>query len=87
MEHLAINLKKGGIKDLLAFFPSNKRNAKALDTHFREASLPQISDWFIKRQAVAAKEALAQELKERLLAEETNDQVKSSVRRCQVDSD
>jgi hypothetical protein len=86
MEHFAANLKKGGIKDLLAFFPSNKRNAKALDAHFRDAGLPQVSDWFMKRQTVAAKEALAQELKERLHAEETNDQVHSSVHPYQVDS-
>jgi len=79
MEHLAVNLKKGGIKDFLAFLPSNKRNAKTLDAHFRGAGLPQVSDWFTKRQTAAAKEALAQELKERFHAEETNEQVRSFV--------
>lgn len=79
MEHLAANLKKGGIKDFLAFFPPNKRNAKVFDAHFRGAGLPQVSDWFVKRQTAAAKEALAQELKERLNAEETNDQARSLI--------
>lgn len=78
MEHLASNLKKGGVKDLLAFFPANKRNAKALDTHFRGAGLPQVADWFTKRQAIIAKETMLQELRERLEADESNEQVKKT---------
>lgn len=84
MEHLAVNLKKGGIKDFLAFFPSNKRNAKTFDAHFRGAGLPQVSDWFMKRQTAAAKEALAQELKERFHAEETNEQIIEVVKEQQT---
>lgn len=75
MEHLSSNLKKGGIKDLLAFFPANKRHAKTLDTHFRSAGLPQVADWFAKRQAIIAKETMLRELHERLESDDSNEQV------------
>lgn len=78
MDHLASTLKKGGVKDLLAFFPANKRHAKTLDTHFREAGLPQVSDWFAKRQTFLAKENMLRELNERLEAEESNEDVRIS---------
>ena len=79
MEHLSVNLNKGSINDFLAFFPSNKRTAKMLDAHFHSAGLPQVSDRLTKHQTAAAKEALAQELKERFHAEETTKQVCSFV--------
>lgn len=75
MDHLASTLKKGGIKDLLVFFPANKRNATSLDAHFRAAGLPQVAEWFAKRQAAIAKETMLRELHERLEAEEPDDQV------------
>jgi len=43
MEHLAGALKKGGIKDLLAFFPVSRRGSKVLEEHFRKEGLPQVS--------------------------------------------
>lgn len=75
MDHLSSTLKKGGVKDLLAFFPANKRHAKTLDTHFREAGLPQVSEWFAKRQTLLAKENMLRELNERLEAEEANEDI------------
>jgi hypothetical protein len=76
MDHLTNNLKKGGIKDILIFFPVNKRTPKNLDAHFRAAGLPQVADWFAKRQAVIAKEIISKELKEKLEAEEPNENVR-----------
>lgn len=78
MDHLSSNLKKGGVKDLLAFLPANKRSAKNLDAHFRGAGLPQVADWFAKRQAALAKEAMLRELHERLEADEPNEDVRLS---------
>ena len=75
MDHLSATLKKGGIKDITAFFPVNKRTPKNVDTHFRAAGLPQVADWFAKRQAVIAKELISRELKERLESEDSNDAV------------
>jgi hypothetical protein len=75
MEHLSATLKRGGIKDLLAFFPVNKRYSKTLDAHFREAGLPQVADWFAKRQYAAAKEVIVRELKELIDAEESSSNV------------
>ncbi len=66
MEHLAGSLKRGGIKDLLAFFPPNKRDDKTLDEHFRKAGLPQIAEWWTKRQTASLKDGLVKALKEML---------------------
>ena len=66
MEHLAGTLKRGGIKDLLLFFPPNKRDDKTLDTHFRQAGLAQIAEWWTKRQYASLKENVVKRLKEML---------------------
>lgn len=78
IDHLSSALKKGGIKDLVGFFPPNKRNAKTLDAHFREAGLPQVADWYAKRQALIAKDVMLKELKERLENEDSNESVSLS---------
>lgn len=62
MEHLAAALKRGGIKDLVLFFPPNKRDDKALDEHFRKAGLPQIAEWWTKRQYASLKDDIIKQL-------------------------
>jgi hypothetical protein len=64
MEHLSTTLRKGGIKDLLLFFPGTKRDNKTLDEHFRKAGLPSVAEWWIKKQYALAKEAIVTTLKE-----------------------
>lgn len=64
IDHLASTLKRGNIKDLLLFFPPNKRDSKALDAFFREKNLPTVADWYTKKQYAIAKDAIMNELKE-----------------------
>lgn len=66
MEHLAGTLKRGGIKDMLAFFPINKREDKVFEEHFRKTGLPQIADWWTKKQYAALKESVMKTLQEML---------------------
>ncbi|PIL36250.1 hypothetical protein GSI_01912 [Ganoderma sinense ZZ0214-1] len=66
MEHLAGTLKRGSIKDLLLFFPPNKRDDKALDEHFRKAGLPQIAEWWTKRQYASLKDGIIKQLQGQL---------------------
>jgi len=75
MDHLSAALKKGGVKDLLVFFPSNKRDAKHLEDHFRGAGLPQVAEWWAKRQYAVIKESIIHEVSEMREREESNDQV------------
>lgn len=63
MEHLAAALRRGNIKDLLLFFPPNRRDAKILDDFFRKEGLPQVAEWFTKKQYALAKEGMIAELK------------------------
>lgn len=76
MDHLSAALKKGGVKDLLAFFPPNKREVKHLEEHFRKAGLPQVADWWAKKQYAVVKESIIKELTDALEREESPEQVK-----------
>jgi hypothetical protein len=64
MEHLSATLKRGGIKDLLAFFPPNKREGKILEEHFKKANLQHVSDWWAKKQYAVVRDSLIKDLKE-----------------------
>ena len=66
MDHVAGALKKGGIKDLLIFFPPNKRSDTVLDAHFRAAGLPQVADWWTRKQNARIKEDITKAIKEAL---------------------
>ncbi len=75
MDHLATTLRKGGVKDLLAFFPGNKRQDKVLEEHFRSAGLPQVADWWAKRQNASLREGVTSALKEMLNNEDSHEDV------------
>src|SRR5260221_12033827 len=75
MDHLSVALKKGGIKDLLAFFSGNKRETKYLEEHFRKEGLPQVADWWTKKQYAALKETIIKELSEMIEHEDSTEQV------------
>ena len=70
MEALAGILKRGGIKDLSAFFPPNRRDDKVLDEHFRKEGLPQVADWWTKKQNALIKEDITNVVRESLEHEE-----------------
>ncbi|KAL1748650.1 hypothetical protein HDZ31DRAFT_29058 [Schizophyllum fasciatum] len=86
MEHLASALKKGGIKDLLLFFPANKRDAKSLEEHFRSAGLPQVSEWYVKKQSAAFKDSLTNDLREMSEREESVEQIIAAVKAKQEET-
>ena len=75
MDHLSTSLRKGGVKDLLAFFPPNKRQDKYVDEHFRKAGLPQVADWWTKKQYAALKENIISAIKESLSNDEPHAEV------------
>ena len=77
MDHLAGTLKRGGVKDLLAFFPPNRREGKILEEHFRKEGMPQIADWWAKKQYAVVKEGVIKDLTEMREREDTTEQVKS----------
>jgi hypothetical protein len=77
MDHLSSTLKKGGIKDLLLFFPDNTRSPKRLDEHFRKENLIVVADWWAKKQYAAQKEAIIRDLKELLERDESVEHVRA----------
>ena len=57
MEHLS-RLLKSSFKDIILVFPQSKRTRASLDAHFKAEGLPQVADWYGKRQTVLVKEEL-----------------------------
>src|ERR1700722_13435496 len=76
MEHLSATLKRGGIKDLLLFFPPNKREDSILVAYFKAQGLPQVSEWWSKKQAAIVKESIIKDLKDMTDRDESADQVR-----------
>jgi hypothetical protein len=76
MEHLSATLKRGGIKDLLLFFPPNKRESRILEEHFKKEGLPQISEWWVKRQTAVVKESIIKDIKDLTERDEPSDQAR-----------
>ncbi|TRM69779.1 armadillo-type protein [Schizophyllum amplum] len=86
MDHLSSALRKGGVKDLLLLFPPNRRNPKNLEEHFRKEGLPQVSDWYIKKQGAAFKETLTNDLREMCEHDDSPEQIVAAVKAKQEES-
>ncbi len=86
MDHLSATLRRGGIKDLLSFFPPNKRDTKTLEEHFRKSDLPQVADWWTKKQYAAFKEDLVKELMDLVGREEPAESIVTAVKAHQEES-
>jgi len=75
IDHLASTLKKGGIKDLLLFFPPNKREDKVLDEFLRKQGLVQVADWWTKKKYAILKEEVIKAIREHLENGDSNPDV------------
>ncbi|KAL4402784.1 hypothetical protein ACI68E_000558 [Malassezia pachydermatis] len=73
MENLASALRKGGIRDWLLFFPQTKRSQPdVIPTYFRnEAQLPQVAEYYGRRQLKELREKTAEDLAELVRTEGT----------------
>lgn len=78
MDHLS-RLLKTSLKDLILVFPQNKRTRSALDSHFRAEGLPQVADWYGKRQTVLVKEELSTYMQSACEDDEFNDEWRENV--------
>jgi len=80
MDHLAAALKRGGVKDLLAFFPSNKRDAKTLEDHFKKEGLTAVAEWWAKKQYAVVKDEIVKDLREMGENEESTDHIIAAIK-------
>ncbi|KDQ57630.1 hypothetical protein JAAARDRAFT_69727 [Jaapia argillacea MUCL 33604] len=85
MDHLSGILRRGGIKDLLSFFPPNKREDRLLDEHFRKEGLPQVADFWTKKQFGVIKEATVKGIHDMLENEESSDDIITFVKSQQAE--
>ncbi|KAF8161082.1 hypothetical protein B0H34DRAFT_781704 [Crassisporium funariophilum] len=86
MDHLSSTLKRGGVKDLLSFFPPNKREAKFLEEHFKKEGLTQVADWWAKKQYAVVKEGIIKDLSEMREHEDTTEQIIAAIKGRQDES-
>jgi hypothetical protein len=86
MDHLSATLKRGGIKDILAFFPQNKRVTKILEEHFKKSGLPQVADWWSKKQYAVLKDGLVKDLTDLVQREESADHIVTSIKSRQEEN-
>ncbi|KAK4057203.1 hypothetical protein OIO90_001698 [Microbotryomycetes sp. JL221] len=77
VEHLSTTLRRGGVTDLEAFFPSSKQNANELSAHFKGAGLAPVVDVYLKQKTAQAKEDLSARLKEFVADEADFDEIAS----------
>ncbi|KAI3619067.1 eukaryotic translation initiation factor 5c [Moniliophthora roreri] len=80
MDHLSATLKKGGIKDLLLFFPGNKREGRYLEEHFKKEGLPQVAEWWAKKQYAIVKDSIVKELHDLIEREEPAEQIIAAIK-------
>lgn len=80
MEHLSTALRKAGVRDLLAFFPPNRRSDKVLDEHFRAAGLPQVAEWWTKRQYASLKEGIMNTIREMLANDDSHADIVTAIK-------
>lgn len=85
-EQLTSSLKKGGIKDIATFFPTNKRDPQSVAGILKSEGLPQISEWYIKRQQATLKESLISTLKEMKAQEESVDDIAANIKQMQTET-
>lgn len=64
IDHLSAALKKGGIKEILDFFPANKRNATELDAWFRKEGMAEVAEWYKKKHLAKVRESIISGLKD-----------------------
>lgn len=64
IEHLGVALKRGGIKDIMDFFPPNKATETNFREHFKAQGLPQIVDYRVKKQMNSYREETREKLTE-----------------------
>ncbi|KAG8897944.1 hypothetical protein FRB99_007778 [Tulasnella sp. 403] len=86
VDAFAAHMKRSGVKDLLDFFPNTRRDLKHLETYFKNAGLPQVVDWYVKRRYAMIREEVASHLKEMAGGEESTDSIVEYVKNSQSEN-
>jgi hypothetical protein len=79
MEHLS-RLLKSNFKDLIDVFPPSKKTRAALEAHFKAEGLPQLAEWYAKRQTAIVKDEMGTYMTQACEEEEYNEEWREKVR-------
>jgi hypothetical protein len=75
MDHLAITLRRSGLKDILSVLPAATRSRQALEEHFKKENLPAVNEWYGKIMLAEVKEETILNVERMIGDEESNEQV------------
>lgn len=75
IDHLSSSLRKGGVADLMQFFPPARQSMAELSAHFKAEGLQNVLDFYTKQKSGQAKEETLFKLKEMVVDETDNDEV------------
>jgi hypothetical protein len=86
IDHLSASLKRGGVKEMLDFFPVNKRTLTELEAWFKKENLTEISEWYKKKRMARIRESIISGLKDLAEKDEGADSMISFLKEIQSDS-
>ncbi|PVG01282.1 ARM repeat-containing protein [Serendipita vermifera] len=86
IDHLSATLKRGGVKEMLDFFPVNKRTPTELEAWFKKENLTEVSEWYKKKRMVRVRESIITGLKDLAEKEEGTDAMVSFLKEVQSES-
>ena len=86
MDHLSSTLKKGGVKEMLDFFPLNKRNPTELEEWFKKEGMDNVGEWYKKKRLVKIRDAVIVGLKELVSKDESTDALISFLKDTQAET-
>lgn len=75
IDHLSLSLRKGGVANLIQFFPSSRQTQVELANHFKAEALPSVLEFYMKQKNGQAKEETLYRLKELVADEADNREV------------
>ena len=74
-QHLSVALRKGGIHDLIEFFPTNRRSFAELQAHFKKSNLEGVTELYQKQRSTEVSRETLSHLKEMVGGQESNEEV------------
>jgi hypothetical protein len=86
IDHLSATLKKGGIKELLDFFPPSKRSPLELEAWFKREGLDNVAEWYKKKRLARMREAVVTGIKDLVEKEEENDAIIAFLKDSQTEN-
>ncbi|KEI39317.1 uncharacterized protein L969DRAFT_438828 [Mixia osmundae IAM 14324] len=75
IDHLGSSLRRGGVADLILFFPPNKRTMAFAAEHFKKENLDKVWEFYQKQRSAGIREEMAEHLRTMVANEESHEEI------------